>query len=655
MFLYVINVDACIHVENYRIFFYEPVAQKKLELFEAAWNIPSLTQAFLEIAARIDRRGFNSRDYQVVVCARRRESDRIRETTLYAKAMVSEALERSGMIPVITGAYTRKVTVLFQVEQPYYGTVPKTSVWEEEQNGIWRLLEVLGLSPEDAGVPKILEDALREVLEHTIQGDSVLAALQKRLLDALEQDIPEEDPAEEELLGELPPVSGEIFEEEFWQQDSSAYISHRLRSLMDGSGFNRCTEVIYWPVLRRVSRSSRVAMLCMVELLRNGREVTRERVEACFPEHNPDYEERLLARYRKALAGYRRQLSEKRQLLQQEDIETQEEKGGQEDVSDSLPEPSAAFHERLESAKQQLESCGTSLTGSRRKEIGERVEEISQSLAGEFNGLEAELAVYERETAAYLYRAVEGDPCVGRKIAGMDTKEGPWKNDPSPFDEQKRGLDEKAAAGMILQWKQDMALLTECAGLTKPASTAVYLLISMAAAIIPYALTQGASWSSRDSLLSSLAAFGLLAAWLLAGRVGLAGFFIRRIADSYRELEKRLMAVLDAYRARASLFWEESVSWLESEKRLERKAGEFRAQKEHAALASRRAWHISAMKKALDGLETFQTMEDGYGEDVRDPEVTRRILMPFNYSGDELDNAVYWPVIPQEREEEADE
>lgn len=44
--LYVVNVEACIHQENYGIFFYEPAAKQKIELFEAKWTFESLTDVF---------------------------------------------------------------------------------------------------------------------------------------------------------------------------------------------------------------------------------------------------------------------------------------------------------------------------------------------------------------------------------------------------------------------------------------------------------------------------------------------------------------------------------------------------------------------------------------------------------------------------------
>ena len=66
--LYVVNVEACIHQENYGIFFYEPAAKQKIELFEAKWTFESLTDVFSQIAAHINRREFEDNDYQVIVC-----------------------------------------------------------------------------------------------------------------------------------------------------------------------------------------------------------------------------------------------------------------------------------------------------------------------------------------------------------------------------------------------------------------------------------------------------------------------------------------------------------------------------------------------------------------------------------------------------------
>ena len=69
--LYVVNVEACIHQENYGIFFYEPAAKQKIELFEAKWTFESLTDVFSQIAAHINRREFEDNDYQVIVCVRK--------------------------------------------------------------------------------------------------------------------------------------------------------------------------------------------------------------------------------------------------------------------------------------------------------------------------------------------------------------------------------------------------------------------------------------------------------------------------------------------------------------------------------------------------------------------------------------------------------
>ena len=65
------NVEACIHQENYGIFFYEPAAKQKIELFEAKWTFESLTDVFSQIAAHINRREFEDNDYQVIVCVRK--------------------------------------------------------------------------------------------------------------------------------------------------------------------------------------------------------------------------------------------------------------------------------------------------------------------------------------------------------------------------------------------------------------------------------------------------------------------------------------------------------------------------------------------------------------------------------------------------------
>lgn len=37
--LYVVNVEACIHQENYGIFFYEPAAKQKIELLRQSGHL----------------------------------------------------------------------------------------------------------------------------------------------------------------------------------------------------------------------------------------------------------------------------------------------------------------------------------------------------------------------------------------------------------------------------------------------------------------------------------------------------------------------------------------------------------------------------------------------------------------------------------------
>ena len=143
--LYVVNVEACIHQENYGIFFYEPAAKQKIELFEAKWTFESLTDVFSQIAAHINRREFEDNDYQVIVCVRKhKRASRHQmnaqliwhDTTLYAKTLTARALEQSGMTSVLTSSYTRKIKIVFQSEQEYFGSAQQISSWEEEQEGL---------------------------------------------------------------------------------------------------------------------------------------------------------------------------------------------------------------------------------------------------------------------------------------------------------------------------------------------------------------------------------------------------------------------------------------------------------------------------------------------------------------------------------------
>ena len=125
--LYVVNVEACIHQENYGIFFYEPAAKQKIELFEAKWTFESLTDVFSQIAAHINRREFEDNDYQVIVCVRKhKRASRHQmnaqliwhDTTLYAKTLTARALEQSGMTSVLTSSYTRKIKIVFLQKIP---------------------------------------------------------------------------------------------------------------------------------------------------------------------------------------------------------------------------------------------------------------------------------------------------------------------------------------------------------------------------------------------------------------------------------------------------------------------------------------------------------------------------------------------------------
>ena len=58
------------------------------------------------------------------------------DTTLYAKTLTARALEQSGMTSVLTSSYTRKIKIVFQSEQEYFGSAQQISSWEEEQEGL---------------------------------------------------------------------------------------------------------------------------------------------------------------------------------------------------------------------------------------------------------------------------------------------------------------------------------------------------------------------------------------------------------------------------------------------------------------------------------------------------------------------------------------
>jgi len=678
MLLYVINVDSCIHVENYRIFFYEPVAKKHLEMFDASWNIASLTRVFGRVAEHINRRGFENRDYQVLVCVRRRESERWKETTLYAKAMVSQALEASGALSVITGAFTRKVNVLFQVEQPYYGTVPRTSVWEEELAGLSSLMDILEIkNPEqtlensiiysesrtdDDGETDLIrawESALYEALEQEPkrQMDGVTLHLKERLYHTIEEEQQLKKEKEVSVSEEEIPEGFPEHEEEEIRQNACEYISHRLRSLFEGSGLNSASDVIYWPVPMESSRATRVSTLAMTDLIRSGQEITKERVRECFSENHPEYEKQLLERYRRALCGYRQQLQEKRERILQEisdgnileDDEMQEE--AKMTSALSLPEISAVLSDRIEIARQQLLNCAVSLRKSSRNEVKERIDDISQSLDSAFDGMEQELFSYKNEVKEYLYRELADS-------ISINEEDGEYSvfSMPSGIGQMGDGMDETAAKNMISQWKQDMKLLTECTQLTGLVPTLIYLGISAAIAMIPYLLYQGNVWTQEESMISAIEIWIAVIGFIAGKRMLMNRYFVKSIVRSYAQLEKKLSGILTGYKDRAEGFKEEIRSlferWQDAQKKqMRRRTGEKTAQ-----LSAMRAWHLANMQKAIDGLDTFGPMEQGFSGMQKDPEIIRRILQPMDYFQKEQGNDVYWPVVDmEERKEEADE
>ncbi len=663
MLLYVINVDSCIHVENYQIFLYEPVAKKQLDIFSSSWEVSSLTAAFGQAAEYMNRRGFENRDYQVLVCVRRKESERWKETTLYAKAMVAQALEDSGAVSVITGAFTRKVQVLFQVEQPYYGTVPRTSMWEEELSGLNCLMDILDMNApkqkdayrhenrtdntDKSELIRAWDSALYEALEGERRMDAVTVRLKERLYQAAE---------EERLLQkeEFAVIDDEILEftaeeaEEEASQDLCEYISHRIRSLLDGSGLNQAVEVIYWPVPMESSKAARISMFSLVDLIRTGEEVTEERVRECMTENHPDYEKNLLWRYRKALWGYRQQLCEKREQLFLEMNEKEEEETKAPILAISLPEISRVLLDKAELAKQQLINCAVSLQKSKRDEVKERIEDISQSLTEAFDGMERELSAYKNEVKACVYRELSDSTYLHQeKIQKLSEQR---------ILQSADGRDETAAKAQIEQWKQDTSFLTACTQLTGFIPSFAYMLGTMAVASLPYFLYQGKVWTKKESLISSLCIWGSLLVFMAGKQLFMNRYFVKQISQSYAALEKKLDEILDEYIKRAERFQDEMREWLEVKTASQRKQLAIEKMEKEAKYSAGRAWHLAKMQKILDSLDTFGPMEQGFAQTQLHPEMTKRILQPMDYFQNEYGNEVYWPVIEKrERKEETDE
>ena len=66
---------------------------------------------------------------------------------------------------------------------------------------------------------------------------------------------------------ELPQIDNINSPDEISDDNYGEYISHRLRSVIEGSQIGRVCEVIYWPVAANSSQASTLAMFGLVELL----------------------------------------------------------------------------------------------------------------------------------------------------------------------------------------------------------------------------------------------------------------------------------------------------------------------------------------------------------------------------------------------------
>lgn len=655
MLLYVVNVEACIHEENYGIFFFEPSAKKQLELIDARWDAASLAEAFRNIAAHINRRGFERQDYQVVVCVRRRQCTRWKETTLYARALTAQALEASGTIPVITSSYTRKVMVLFQAEQPFFGTVPQASRWEEELTGLNLLLgklqagESTSLLTDSFGLPvyqspEQWEEALLDALQKEEAADPVTQNLRARLLRVMEEEKALTKQQEEE---EQPESAVLPDAEEPVRLREQEYISHRLRSLLEGSGINRCCEAVYWPVPKGSSLASRVSMLSLTELLCRGEEVTRQRAEGCFSENDPDYEKRLLQRYGHVINGYRCQLREKRKQIVREMREPVECERKEQPRGAVVPGVPQEFPAHLEHVKSCLENGRVSLEGSRRSEIRERVEQIAQTLSDAADGLEQELAAYEKDAAQTLYREAEGSVHTGFRSADeRKQKTSGCENGEETGIKGEPG--EVRIKAMIGRWQKNMELLVCCTLLSGFPAAALYLTGGLAAVILPYLLLHG--MEGRQAFLSGLCCMGVLLIFLLTSRLWMPRYFIRMINQSYRELDKKITQVLEEYRIRAREYEQRLNQWLKELACLQQECAEREKAAYRADQAAMRAWHLSNMHRILDSLESFAFPEEQIRPD-QNPDIERRILQPMDYGKKETGNEIYWPVWTEEKGE----
>ncbi len=731
--LYVVNVEACIHQENYGIFFYEQAAKRKIELFDATWDGESLAGAFSQIAAHINRREFEDTDYQVIVCVRKhprmfrhqatsQTTSNLGgqrtwcDTTLYAKTLVAQALEQSGMASVLTSSYTRKVTVVFQAEQEYFGSAEQTSSWEEEQEGLRCFLSNLQSACDAAsaaesesteaesetkqssealvlvdsfGLPAALKP---DEWEHTLftalscatqnpatQNPAMQGGMQTstenwlrgRLLSVMEEEKaldeklskPEEDIPE---AGALP------FEDEEQNDGQGEYISHRLRSLIDGSKIGRVCEVIYWPVAAKSSQASTLAMFGLTELLCTNKEITKESIQIYQTQGDPHASRLLQRHFASILAGYRYQLGKKRQqIIREIQSERSAEKAAFEnttlentifdsnesnDAYDSsryteatkVPSAPQDYLEHLANVKMQLNACKFSLQEGKRNEMKERVEQASEILIQATDGLEEELIAYEKTAAKTLYREVDQAVSVGfdHGYAADATDEAGAASAKTKKKDERR--TEAAAKEMITKWKTDMGFLVGCAKLTGFIASFFYLCGCIA---VVAGLYFGVHKSgSVQSVYAGLCAMAIVGIVLVVGSFRISAFFMQEIRKSFDELQEKLEEVMQAYRFRAQDYEDSLNAWLLELNKQQTESDRKQKHSDRSEQTSARAWHLANMKRILDSLEAFgfEHIEQEFFE-KEDPVIASRIVQPMDYRQREIGNEIYWPVWTAER------
>ena len=710
---YIVNVASCIQRENYEIFFYEPTAKHRLELFDAQWDIASLSAVFSQIASDINRREFAEADNQVIVCVRSHPKSiddgtvnrAWRDTSLYAKTLVARALERSKMTSVLTSSYTRKVKLVFQAKQEYFGTVEQTSEDKEEQIGLLCFLSDLqsacdagktSVSLVDSfGLPaalspneweKTLYEALLSVSEETSKEETSECWLRKKLLSVIEEEkgldscieneeeLPEQktDLASEQSsefalnLASNLTSKRECYDEK--KDTQGEYISHRLRSLIDGSKIGHVCECLYWPIAAKSSQASTIAMLGLTELLCSQKELTRTSIAKYQSQGDPYLSSLLQTHFSSVLSGYRYQLQKKRQQILNEiqserSVKLQNEGCADEIYSEydlrvnlpdndqpSIPSAPAEYTEHLSTIKMQLSACKLSLHEKtahfgRQAEMSGRVEQAAKLLTESVDGLERELVDYQKSAAKTLYREIDQTVCIG-----FETKQAVAENADEKIqfgtlkkEEQKT---EDAAKKMIAKWASDMGFLLNCAKLTGFLSSFLYLCGCIAVVSgLYFGLHRGETVQQVNAGLCAIAVIALVLAF---GSVKISSYFLKEIRDSYDTLQKRIEEVVENYAFRAKDYEESLQTWLSSVYRQQRTVDKKQMQTDQKRQISARSWHLSNMNRLLDLLSVFGLETKVFEKESEHLTIAARIVQPMDYQQKELGNEIYWPVWTEE-------